>query len=147
MIVLFMLRTLASCWNMENLDILRQKERKVKRPAVTRNRIQDTWLVQPVLCSGGCLVVIASKLLFLFIDSPLEWPLERTIVGSWNIWWITIYCLTASVDANKDQACPSHTATMIRHLIHKLITLVCVLYCNDSQSLDLNNTKWNGWWW
>ena len=34
----------------ENLDVMRRKQRKVKRPAVTRNRTQDTWLVEPVLC-------------------------------------------------------------------------------------------------
>ena len=34
----------------ENLDVLRLKQRRAKRPAVAGNRIQDTWLVQPVLC-------------------------------------------------------------------------------------------------
>ena len=33
-----------------SLDVMRQKWRKVKRPAAAGNRTQDTWLVQPVLC-------------------------------------------------------------------------------------------------
>ena len=37
--------------NKRFLDIMRAKLRKVKRPAVTGNQTQDTWLVQPVLNS------------------------------------------------------------------------------------------------
>ena len=43
------LRTLASCWNKERLDVFWGKI-EVKRLAVTRNRTQNTWLVQP--CSA-----------------------------------------------------------------------------------------------
>ena len=48
-----MLRTLASRWNKEGLDVFEAKIEKMKRPAVAKNQIWDTWLVQPVLCHKG----------------------------------------------------------------------------------------------
>ena len=41
-----MLRTLASCWNKERLDVFEAIIEEVKRLVVARNQTQDTWLVQ-----------------------------------------------------------------------------------------------------
>ena len=45
-----MLRTLASHWNKEGLDVFEAKIEKMKRLAVAKNQIRDKWLVLPVLC-------------------------------------------------------------------------------------------------
>ena len=41
-----MLRTLASCWNKERLDVFEAIIEEVKRLVVAGNQTQDTWLVQ-----------------------------------------------------------------------------------------------------
>ena len=64
----------------ENLDVLRRKQREVKRPAVAGNLTQDTWLVQPVLCHWATTTgqPPAPTILYMYCIGGIEMPLSHT---------------------------------------------------------------------